>query len=690
VPDYGSHERKGKTLFLHALRAPQVAAVPFREITRYRGTALYRGESPRAERDDPVLPPTEYGTMTDRRAGKDSDTLLSKLVAGTAEHIGEEFFRSLVKHLARALDSRYAFVAEFADSRDRVRTLAFWSADDFLPNFEYDIAGTPCEAVLKGEPKLYSKRVAELFPKEKDLVEMEAESYLAMPLFNSEHEVMGHLAVIDDKPMYESPADTAVLQIFGSRVAAELQRRLSEQALKRSRAKLSSILESTLDAIVVIDSAHHIMLFNPAAEQVFGQSASAVMQKTIDHLLSKPFRKLLRDYLKTYSGSGNPQLWAPDGLSAVRADGREFPVELTVSQCCVDGEYLHTIILRDVNERRHAQDELLRLKLETDYLRNEIKQEHDFEGIVSDSPNMKKVLRNIERVAGTDSTVLIMGETGVGKELVARALHARSKRKEKPLVKVNCAALPGELIESELFGHEKGAFTGAINQRIGRFELANKGTLFLDEVGELSQQAQAKLLRVLQGGEFERVGGTTTLNVDVRLIAATNRDLGKMVADETFRGDLFYRLNVFPLRIPPLRDRKSDIRGLSRLLIQKLSRQLGRPIQGLSPESSQQLLTYKWPGNVRELENVLERCAILTDEPILEIPEGLLEMVPIESTQEPARGLKEVEREHIVEVLKQAAWTIEGNTGAATMLGLPPSTLRSRMKKLGIRKSDFT
>ena len=244
------------------------------------------------------------------------------------------------------------------------------------------------------------------------------------------------------------------------------------------------------------------------------------------------------------------------------------------------------------------------MKLETDYLRDEIKQAHNYEGIVSDSSNMKKVLRNIERVAATDSTVLITGETGVGKELAARAIHARSKRKDKPLVKVNCAALPGELIESELFGHEKGAFTGALNRRLGRFELADSGTLFLDEVGELSQQAQAKLLRVLQEGEFERVGGDKTIKVDVRLIAATNRELGEMVEDKTFRGDLFYRLNVFPLRIPPLRERQSDIPRLSRYCIRRLARQIGKPIEGLEPESMERLLAYSWPGNVRELENV--------------------------------------------------------------------------------------
>ena len=628
--------------------------------------------------------------MNEKQEKSNVDKLLYELVAGTAKYTGDEFFRSLVQYLAAALECRYAFVAEFAGSKNRVRTLAFWSANGFLENIEYDIAGTPCETVLVGKPQLYSEHVAELFPEERELIEMEAVSYLAMPLFDSQQEVMGHLAVIDDKPMYESPTDTAVLQVFGSRLAAEMEREHAVQALERSDSKLSAILESALDAILVIDSQRNIKLFNRAAEQVFGYSAVKAMQINVDQLLSQPFAQLLRNFLeKGKAQEIDPQLWAPDGVFAVRSNGKEFPVELTISNCSVDGEALHTLILRDVNERQKARDELRKLKQETDYLRDEIRQDHDYQGIVSQSSHMQRVLRNVERVATTDSTVLITGETGVGKELIARTIHANSKRKEKSLVKVNCAALPSELIESELFGHEKGAFTSAISQRLGRFELANKGTLFLDEIGELSPQAQAKLLRVLQEGEFERVGGNKTLKVDVRLITATNRDLGAMVANGTFRGDLFYRLNVFPLHVPPLRERKSDIPALSHFFLEKLSRQLGKPLDDLSPKSLQRLKTYSWPGNVRELENVLERCAILSDAQTLEFPEGLLNVTPPQTKKCPQRILKDVEREHILKTLTQTAGTIEGDTGAAAALGLAPSTLRSRIKKLAIKKSDY-
>lgn len=616
------------------------------------------------------------------------DGLLYDLVAGTAEYVGQPFFRSLVKHLAKALDCRYAFVAEFAESKKRVRTLAYWSKDGFIDNVEFDIAGTPCERVLAGQPRLYPQRVAELFPEEKELVDMEAESYLAIPLFDTHGEVMGHLAVIDDSPMDDNPTDAAVLRIFGSRVAAEMERRRSKRALEESEAQLSAILESTLDAILVIDARRRIKLFNHAAEAIFGYCAREAAEMCADRLFTQPFRGLLEDRLEfAKKGETAHQLWAPEGLSALHRDGTEIPVELTISQCQVGEESLQTLILRNVNAREAAQVELIRLRGVADYLHEEIGREYNVEGIVSESREMQKVLRNLERVAGTGSTVLITGETGVGKELVARAIHAQSERSDMPLVKVNCAALPAELIESELFGHERGAFTGAVGRRKGRFELADRGTFFLDEIAELTQSAQAKLLRVLQEGEFERVGGTETIRVDVRLIAATNRDLGKMVEDGSFRGDLFYRLNVFPIRIPPLRDRKKDIVALARHLIEKLSRQLGKPLQGLSGRSSKLLLEYPWPGNVRELQNVLERCAILADGLVLEVPGDFLTGASDQLGGGRPRALNEVERDHIIDVLIRSSWVIEGDSGAAAALSMAPSTLRSRMKKLGIRRN---
>jgi formate hydrogenlyase transcriptional activator len=286
------------------------------------------------------------------------------------------------------------------------------------------------------------------------------------------------------------------------------------------------------------------------------------------------------------------------------------------------------------------------------------------------------------------TTALLIGETGVGKELFARAIQQRSARKVKGLIKVNCAVLPAELIESELFGHQKGAFTGAIANRIGRFELANGGTLFLDEVGELTPQAQVKLLRVLQEQEFERVGGTETIKVDVRLIAATNRDLGKMVEEGTFRADLFYRLNVFPLRIPPLRERTEDIPELILHFLTMASRKIGRTVTAVSPSSLDRLMHYHWPGNVRELQNVIERATIMSDDPIVEIVDTLVSQHPVQPSENTYMNLVDVEREHITKVLKDTSWAIEGKAGAAAILGLAPSTLRSRMAKFGITRPE--
>ncbi len=297
---------------------------------------------------------------------------------------------------------------------------------------------------------------------------------------------------------------------------------------------------------------------------------------------------------------------------------------------------------------------------------------------------MKAVLREVRRVGATDSTVLLSGETGTGKELLAEAVHQASKRKDRLLVRVNCAALPGPLIESELFGREKGAYTGALTRESGRFEVADGGTLFLDEVGELPLELQAKLLRVLENGTFERLGSSRTLKVNVRLIAASNRDLGQAVRENRFRQDLFFRLQVFPIQIPPLRDRREDIPPLVWAFIKDFGRHLGKVIEHVPRQSMDALRTYAWPGNVRELRNVIERSMILTDGPTLRValPDGL-NAAP---AMAPAVTLEEVERRHILGVLEQTGWRISGGIGAARILGVKPTTLEYRMKKLGIER----
>jgi formate hydrogenlyase transcriptional activator len=309
-----------------------------------------------------------------------------------------------------------------------------------------------------------------------------------------------------------------------------------------------------------------------------------------------------------------------------------------------------------------------------------------FEQIIGNSPALESVLEQVEKVAPTDSTVLIQGETGTGKELVARAIHNLSARCGRQFIKLNCAAIPFDLLESELFGHERGAFTGAIAQKVGRFELADKGTLFLDEVGDIPPGLQPKLLRVLQEQEFERLGSTRTHQVDVRLVAATNRNLVDMVKRNEFRSDLYYRLNVFPLPLPPLRGRREDIPALVEHFVEIYAHRMGKPIEHIAPETMSALTSYQWPGNIRELQNFIERSVILTSGNVLRPPLESLESAP-EAESLGAITLEDAEREHIRKILEQTRWVVGGPSGAAALLGIKRSTLYFRMQKLGISRA---
>ncbi|MGH7833138.1 MAG: sigma 54-interacting transcriptional regulator, partial [Candidatus Binatia bacterium] len=325
------------------------------------------------------------------------------------------------------------------------------------------------------------------------------------------------------------------------------------------------------------------------------------------------------------------------------------------------------------------------------YLENEIRSQHNFEEIIGDSDALKRILRQVQTVAPTDSTVIIQGETGTGKELIARAIHNLSARRERTLVKMNCAAIPTGLLESELFGHEKGAFTGAIAQRIGRFELANGGTLFLDEVGDIPLELQPKLLRVLQEQEFERLGSTRTIRVDVRVVAATHADLAQRVRERQFRSDLYYRLNVFPLMVPALRKRREDIPVLVRYFAQKYARRMNKRIETIPAKEITALSEYDWPGNVRELENLTERAVILSRGPELEFPLAELEprAKPVSADGSgTVSTLEQAEREHILRALIESKWVVGGDTGAAVRLGMKRTTLQSLMKKLGIARPN--
>jgi len=513
--------------------------------------------------------------ITDRHMAEET---FRAIVVGTASSTGHDFFPSLVKHMAAALRVRYAFVAACDDGK-HAKALAFWEGDRLGAPFEFDVEGTPCLKVVRGEVCHYRDGLVQLFPLDTPLADLRARSYLGVPMLDQSGRVIGHIAIIDDKPMERDERAIDLVKVFAARAAAELKRQRAETEL---HAALQQVQE---------------------------------LQK--------------------------------------------------------------------------------KLEAENVYLQEEIRKEHNFEEIVGNSEGVLDVLRRVETIAPTDSTVLILSETGCGKELIARAIHDRSRRKHRALVKVNCGAIPTGLVESELFGHMKGAFTGALERRTGRFELADGGSLFLDEISELPLETQVKLLRVLQEHEFEPLGSSRTIKVNVRIIAASNRDLEKAVQEGRFRADLFYRLNVLPISLPPLRERRSDIPLLASFFVERFSRQFGKQITGISQDTMDVLSRYSWPGNIRELQNVIERAVVLCPGTILRLGKDLLPVMS-NDREEAANengiapsstySLENVERAHILQVLQDTRGVIEGPRGAARILELHPNTLRSRMKKLGIER----
>jgi formate hydrogenlyase transcriptional activator len=610
---------------------------------------------------------------------------LRAIVEGTAHASGVAFFQSLVKHLALAVDAQYAFVAEFAGSNTRVRTIAYCGNDQILGNEEWELAGTPCEDVVKGNLCHYPTGVSRSFPTDAALVEMGIESYRGVPLLGPDGEHLGHLAVFDTRPMSEEPRQALIFRIFAARAAAELVRLRVEKNLAESEQRYRDLFEEAPIAYIHEDLESRFIRANRAAIQLLGLSPDEVAG-TVGLSLVADTPDNQRTIREAFAAVGDGADRAGIVLELRRKDNGEPVWVQWWSKPEPDGKKTRTMIV-DITERILMEREQARLKAENLYLQEEIKADHNFEEIVGQSPSILRSLESVRRVAPTDAAVLISGETGTGKELIARAIHFNSKRRDKPLIKINCAALPTGLVESELFGHEKGAFTGAIAKRIGRFELADGGTIFLDEIGEIPLEVQVKLLRVLQEKEFDRVGGKSTITVDVRVIAATNRDLAAAVQDKTFREDLYYRLNVFPIHVPPLRERKEDIPLLAHFLIKKLGTQIGKPIEQISRDAISRLCAYPWPGNIRELENVIERALIVSPGPVLQIDADLL-AAAAPTSEGVDSSLVAIEREHIQRVLEQTGGVVEGPGGAARILDMHPNTLRSRMKKLGIRRSD--
>jgi len=487
----------------------------------------------------------------------------------------------------------------------------------------------------------------------------------------------------------------------------QLRARLAEQNQRLAETK-QHILETVAEGIYGLDKQGNITFANPAARSLTGFSDKELIGTSLHelhlyarwdgtpyHFIETGIHNTLRngeasssedDVFWRHSGDHIPVSWS---CAPILNHGRVQGAVLAFSD--ISARKRQEMALRDaLAQVEHLRD---RLQAENSYLQQEVLSEGGFDNIVGDSDVLREVLAQIEQVAPTNSSVLIEGESGTGKEALARAIHEQSARRDRPLIKVNCGAINANLIESELFGHEKGSFTGALKQRQGYFELADGGTIFLDEVGELPLQAQVKLLRVLQEQEFNRVGSEQPIHVDVRIIAATNRDLAEMVEAGDFRMDLYYRLNVFPLMVPPLRERRGDIPLLVRKFLRDQSRALGRSFSRLSEESLQLLESYRWPGNIRELQNVIERAAILARDQVVIVSPNLLRSdgsAGADASREGHQGfrsLAENEAAYIQRVLEHTRGMIAGKGGAAEILGLPASTLRSRMKKLGVERS---
>jgi PAS domain S-box-containing protein len=631
-------------------------------------------------------------------AALDEDAALRMILEGTAQATGEQFFRDLVRNLARAMGTHGAWVTEYLPETRCLRALAYWFGGRFEP-WEAPIDGTPCEAVVSGRQLVHiPDNIVRLFPKVEQLKAAGGVSYMGVPLLHVDGRVLGHLAVLHTAPLPPAPRLTAVLRIFAARAAAELQRLRAEGEVREREQKLGLLVDSAMDAIIELDGALRVTRLNPAAERLLRVGDAEAAGADFTTRLDADGRAKLRQLAAAVAtrGPGQRYAWIPGGLR-VRSGSEEVPAEASLSQYEMDGGTYHTLILRDVRERIEAERRIEALSSESESLRAALHEAQGSGELLGRSPALREVLQDVDRVGAADTAVLILGETGTGKELVARAVHQASHRCARPLVKVNCAAIPAALMESELFGHARGAFTGATARREGRFALADGGTVFLDEVGELPLELQPKLLRVLQEGEFEPVGSSATRKVDVRVISATNRNLDEMVRRGAFREDLYYRLNVFPIQLPPLRDRGDDIVLLADAFAERCARRLGRPGAPLSEDDRRRLLAYEWPGNVRELANVIERAILTGRDGCLNLDRALPdtgarlrpERAPSASGAAPvrtARELEELERANLLRALEATAWKVAGADGAAALLGLSPSTLNSRMKALGLKR----
>jgi transcriptional regulator with GAF, ATPase, and Fis domain len=612
---------------------------------------------------------------------------------------GEEFFRALIGNLGETLPADAIWITEYHKEQNSMTTKSFWHKGNFLDNFSYLIEATPCERVIKSSQLVhYSDSIKDLFPDDHKMLEtFNAESYIGAPLHDAKGQVIGSIAILHSKPFPMVDHVTLMLKIVKSRAESELYRVKREYELTNRENQLRAVINGVKDLLINLNERGQIEMLNATAESWLGFSVSVHEKKQprASFLTESSRAKLLMltETLDKYERMDR-YIWIPGELEMVSANNDMFSVEGTLSQYKLDEDTYYTLVLRNREDRSGIDEKIKDLIHQTEYLQEGMEGLKNTRQLTGESKGMKRLLQNVYLVAHTDATVLITGETGTGKELVAQHIHQTSRRKEKPLVTVNCGAIPASLIESEFFGHSKGAFTGASAERKGRFQMADGATIFLDEIGELPLDLQVKLLRVIQEGEFEPVGSSKTTKVNVRILAATHRNLLELCNEGKFREDLYYRLNVFPIEVPPLRDRGDDVIIIANKFIEKFSIRNKKRLAPLNEAQMNLLRSYPWPGNIRELQNIIERAAILAQGGVLDISATLPVAASTSKRPRPdvdderiltKEELVEFEKRNIIKALRAANWKVSGKSGAAALLNMVPSTLSSRIGVLGIK-----